>query len=55
MEGSTTLDYTKAGTWAADGTWSQMADGASKVKARNLDGEMVPLLRWNEVTKVYER
>ncbi|KAF7520454.1 hypothetical protein G7054_g12754 [Neopestalotiopsis clavispora] len=39
MQGSSTMDYTKAGIWTADGSWSQMADGPSKVKARNLDGE----------------
>ncbi|KAH6658437.1 hypothetical protein BKA67DRAFT_513436 [Truncatella angustata] len=39
MQGSSTMDYTKAGVWNADGSWTQMADGPSKVKARSLDGE----------------
>ncbi|KAI1848684.1 hypothetical protein JX266_005543 [Neoarthrinium moseri] len=45
MEGSSTMDYTKAGIWTADGTWTQMADGPSKVKARSLDGESRAHLR----------
>ncbi|KAM0818460.1 hypothetical protein AB5N19_04272 [Seiridium cardinale] len=40
MQGSSTMDYTKAGIWSPDGAWTQMADGPSKVKARSLDGEM---------------
>lgn len=39
MQGSSTMDYTKAGIWDADGAWTQMAAGPSKVKARSLDGE----------------
>lgn len=30
MSGSSTGDYTKAGTWRADGSWKEMAEGASR-------------------------
>jgi hypothetical protein len=39
MEGSRGWDYTRAGIWNADGSWTQMEEGASKVKSRALDGE----------------
>ncbi|KAI0123217.1 hypothetical protein BJ170DRAFT_736484 [Xylariales sp. AK1849] len=45
MQGSSTSDYTKAGTWDAQGEWSQMAAGPSKVKTRSLDGESRALLK----------
>lgn len=45
MEGGTTLDYTRAGIWDANGTWTQMVAGASKVKARNLDSEARAMIR----------
>ncbi|CAD6443389.1 55bec5f3-6be3-4d6f-a4be-d14b204e2294 [Sclerotinia trifoliorum] len=40
MYGSRSLDYTKAGIWHADGTWTEMKKGPSKVKSRSLDGEV---------------
>ena len=39
MEGSRSWDYTKAGIWNVDGTWTEMEAGPSKVKSRALDGE----------------
>jgi hypothetical protein len=39
MQGSSSWDYTKAGIWNADGSWTQMEGGPSKVKSRELDGE----------------
>jgi hypothetical protein len=35
MQGSSAGDYTKAGTWTADGEWQQMEEGPSKVKGRS--------------------
>jgi hypothetical protein len=40
MEGSTSQDYTMAGTWTDEGKWIDMLPGPSKVKARSSD--------WNE-------
>ncbi|KAH8664395.1 hypothetical protein BX600DRAFT_487931 [Xylariales sp. PMI_506] len=37
MEGSSTMDYTRAGIWDAEGSWTDMPAGASRVKARSLD------------------
>lgn len=34
MDGSDSGDYTKAGTWTADGQWQEMKPGPSKVKVR---------------------
>ena len=39
MQGSRSWDYTKAGIWRADGSWTEMLDGPSKIKSRSLDGE----------------
>lgn len=36
MQGSQSWDYTKAGVWNADGSWTEMEDGPSKVKSRSL-------------------
>ena len=41
MEGSDAGDYTKAGTWTADGEWQQMKAGPSKVKVRSTGEEML--------------
>jgi hypothetical protein len=41
MEGSRSWDYTKAGIWNADGSWTVMEAGPSKVKGRSLDGEQL--------------
>ena len=42
MEGSSTWDYTKAGTWGADGSWTDMAPGPSKIKSRDMfEGDVV--------------
>jgi hypothetical protein len=41
MEGSRSWDYTKAGTWNADGSWTKMESGPSRVKGRSLDGEQL--------------
>ncbi|KAF9768474.1 hypothetical protein IL306_014231 [Fusarium sp. DS 682] len=37
MDGSESEDYTKAGTWTADGEWTKMKPGPSRVKARSVD------------------
>ncbi|KAF5018710.1 hypothetical protein F66182_9294 [Fusarium sp. NRRL 66182] len=37
MEGGESGDYTKAGTWTADGEWTEMRPGPSRVKARSVD------------------
>ncbi|KAH8882866.1 LCCL domain-containing protein [Thozetella sp. PMI_491] len=39
MEGSSSDDYTMAGTWTAEGEWIKMEPGPSKVKSRSLPGE----------------
>lgn len=39
MQGSESWDYTKAGTWNADGSWTEMKAGPSKIKSRALNGE----------------
>lgn len=41
MEGSRAWDYTKAGTWHANGSWIEMKPGPSKIKSRTLDGEVL--------------
>lgn len=41
MEGSSSGDYSKAGTWTADGEWVQMKPGPSKVKVRSTEEEML--------------
>jgi hypothetical protein len=38
MQGPRSWDYTKAGIWRADGTWTEMSSGPSKIKSRELDG-----------------
>lgn len=40
MEDSVSWDYTKAGTWNVNGTWTEMKKGPSKVKSRSLDEEV---------------
>lgn len=40
MQGSSSWDYTKAGTWGANGTWTEMKKGPSRIKSRELDGEV---------------
>lgn len=40
MQGSRSWDYTKAGTWNVNGTWTEMKKGPSKVKSRSLNGEV---------------
>jgi len=45
LHGSSSLDYTKAGTWNAKREWVKMAPGPSKIKARGLrrtETEWVP-------------
>lgn len=39
MEGSKSWDYTRAGTWTADGEWLDMPPGPSRVRSRSVDGE----------------
>ncbi|PMD37269.1 hypothetical protein L207DRAFT_492669 [Hyaloscypha variabilis F] len=39
MEGTQSMDYTRAGIWNADGSWTEMKGGPSKIKSRSLDGE----------------
>lgn len=41
MQGSWSWDYTKAGTWGADGGWTEMKKGPSRVRSRELDGEVM--------------
>lgn len=41
MTGPRSWDYTKAGIWNADGSWTMMEAGPSKVKSRSLDGEIL--------------
>ncbi|KAA8573726.1 hypothetical protein EYC84_005292 [Monilinia fructicola] len=40
MQGSRSWDYTKAGIWHADGMWTEMKKGPSKVKSRSMNGEV---------------
>ncbi|QSZ34010.1 hypothetical protein DSL72_005590 [Monilinia vaccinii-corymbosi] len=40
MQGARSWDYTKAGIWHADGTWTDMRTGPSYVKSRSLNGEV---------------
>ncbi|KAL2062926.1 hypothetical protein VTL71DRAFT_5998 [Oculimacula yallundae] len=40
MQGSTSWDYTKAGTWNKNGEWVEMKSGPSKIKSRDLNGEV---------------
>ncbi len=40
MQGSQSWDYTRAGIWNADGTWTEMLPGPSRIKSRFLDGEV---------------
>jgi hypothetical protein len=39
MEGSQSWDYTRAGIWNADGSWTEMEPGASNIQSRSLNGE----------------
>lgn len=39
LQGSTTWDYTKAGTWTADGNWAKMEPGPSKIRRRDFRDE----------------
>ncbi|KAK3377805.1 hypothetical protein B0H63DRAFT_478019 [Podospora didyma] len=39
MQGSSSEDYTKAGTWNEKGEWIDMAPGPSKIKARGMEWE----------------
>ena len=41
MQGPSSWDYTKAGIWNADGSWTEMEAGPSRVKSRELDGEVL--------------
>ncbi|CZT05923.1 related to LCCL domain protein [Rhynchosporium agropyri] len=40
MEGSNSWDYTKAGTWNKEGEWVEMKTGPSKVRSREMNGEI---------------
>jgi len=42
MQGSQSLDYTKAGIWTSNGTWVDMPAGPSRVKSRSLDDKFLP-------------
>ncbi|KPM38381.1 hypothetical protein AK830_g8190 [Neonectria ditissima] len=39
MEGSSSGDYSKAGTWTADGEWIEMKSGPSRVRIRSMGEE----------------
>lgn len=41
MEGSSGGDYTKAGRWEGNGTWTTMQPGASRMRSLSLDGEIL--------------
>ena len=41
MDGSDSGDYTKAGTWTADGDWKEMKPGPSRVKIRGVEGDRI--------------
>ncbi|KAH6611055.1 lccl domain containing [Trichoderma cornu-damae] len=41
MQGSSSGDYTRAGIWSAEGEWTQMKPGPSRVKARSADDHRV--------------
>lgn len=41
MEGSRSWDYTEAGIWNADGSWTEMETRPNRVKGRSLDGEQL--------------
>ncbi|KAF4120226.1 LCCL domain [Geosmithia morbida] len=41
MDGSSSGDYTKAGTWTAQGEWVTMKPGPSKIKARDAPSDIV--------------
>jgi hypothetical protein len=41
MEGSQAWDYTKAGIWEVNGNWTQMQAGPSRVKSREVEGEVL--------------
>ena len=42
MQGSRSWDYTKAGTWNANGSWTGMRSGPSKFRKRSLDeGQLI--------------
>lgn len=41
MLGSSSGDYTKAGIWSADGEWTKMKPGPSRVKGRDVDEHVV--------------
>jgi hypothetical protein len=41
MTASQTWDYTKAGTWTAQGQWLEMLPGPSKIKSRSVDFEFM--------------
>lgn len=43
MEDTQSWDYTKAGIWNGNGSWTEMAAGPSKVKSRALDGEKLTI------------
>jgi hypothetical protein len=40
MQGPDSWDYTRAGIWNADGSWTEMEAGPSLVQSRELDGEV---------------
>ena len=39
MQGPQSWDYTRAGVWNSNGTWTTMKGGPSRVRSRELDGE----------------
>ena len=39
MQGTQSWDYTKAGIWHVDGTWTNMRAGPSMIRSENLNGE----------------
>jgi hypothetical protein len=40
MEGARSWDYTRAGIWNVNGTWTEMESGPSRVRSRSMDGEI---------------
>jgi hypothetical protein len=41
MEGSQSWDYTRAGIWNSNGSWTIMEPGPSKIKSRSLDSDLL--------------
>ncbi len=54
MEGSSSDDYTMAGTWTVGGEWVDMLPGPSKIKSRDVAGEEMITPARAEIDMRYE-